>query len=125
MFASQCLFCGQTAKKDKKRSIEVYPVQTVDFQQNILMMCDERRDEWSAEVRGRVEIVNDLHAADAVYHQSCSVNLELKKQSHKQFYPNRSASQRKVDQTLQMNTFSLLFSFYSNMTMNKSQLLIL
>lgn len=125
MFASQCLFCGQTAKKDKKRSIEVYPVRTVDFQNNILMICDERRDEWSAEVRGRIESVNDLHAADAVYHQSCSVNFRTKKLSHKQFYPNRSASQRKVDQTLQMNTFSLLFCFYSNMTMNKSQLLIL
>lgn len=79
MFASQCLFCGQTAKKDKKRSIEVYPVRTVDFQNNILMICDERRDEWSAEVRGRIESVNDLHAADAVYHQSCSVNFRTKK----------------------------------------------
>lgn len=74
------------------------------------MICDERRDEWSAEVRGRIESVNDLHAADAVYHQSCSVNFRTKKLSHKQFYPNRSASQRKVDQTLQINTctFSLL-----------------
>lgn len=43
------------------------------------MICDERRDELSAEVRGRVEIVNDLHAADAVYHQSCSVNFRTKK----------------------------------------------
>lgn len=37
------------------------------------MICDERRDEWSAEVRGRIKSVNDLHAADAVYHQSCIV----------------------------------------------------
>lgn len=92
MFASQCLFCGQTAKKDKKRSIEVYYVRTVDFQKNILMICNERRDEWSAEVPGRMECVNDLRAADAVYHQSCSVNFRTKKLSHKQFYPNRSAS---------------------------------
>lgn len=40
--------------KGQKRSIEVYPVRTVDFQNSILMICDERRDEWSAEVRGRI-----------------------------------------------------------------------
>lgn len=78
MFDSQCLLCGQTAKKNKNWSIEVYPVRTVDFQNNILMKCDERRDEWSAKVRVRIESVNDLHAADAVSHQSCSVNLRTK-----------------------------------------------
>lgn len=52
-----------------------------DFQNNILMIhvCDERRDEWSAEVCGRIESVNDLHAADDVYHQSRSVNYRTKK----------------------------------------------
>lgn len=79
--SNSCLLLNVSSvdKQLKQRLLEVYPVRTVDFQNNILMICDERRDEWSAEVGGRIESVNDLHAADAVYHQNCSVNFRKKK----------------------------------------------
>ena len=35
--------------------------------------------EWARDVRGRIEFVNDLHAADALYHQTCSVNFRTGK----------------------------------------------
>lgn len=78
-FATQCLFCGKVAKKDKKRSLDVYCVRSIDFQTSINQICNERNDEWSMDVKGRIESVNDLHAADAVYHQICSSNFRTKK----------------------------------------------
>ena len=42
--------------------------------------CRVRNDEWAETVRGRLEFAQDLHAADAVYHQACSVNFRTGKQ---------------------------------------------
>jgi hypothetical protein len=41
----------------------------------IISVCKMRDDEWALDVRGRLEFVQDLHAADALYHQQCSVNF--------------------------------------------------
>ena len=51
-----------------------------DFQDFIAQICKERNDEWSEIVLGRLEYAQDLHAADAVYHQACSVNFRTGKQ---------------------------------------------
>ena len=51
-----------------------------DFQDSIAQICKERNDEWSEMVLGRQEYAQDLHAADAVYHQACSVNFHTGKQ---------------------------------------------
>ena len=62
-----CLFCGGSAKYDgKKRGFEVIPVRTIDFQDSIAKVCQERNDTWAETVLGRLEFANDLHAADAV-----------------------------------------------------------
>ena len=39
----------------------------------------ERNDSWSTNVLSRIQFVQDLHAADAVYHQKCSVNFRTGK----------------------------------------------
>ena len=76
-----CFFCGQPAKNDgRKRGNDVIPVRTQDFQDSIAQICKERNDEWSEIVLGRLEYAQDLHAADAVYHQACSVNFRTGKQ---------------------------------------------
>ena len=76
-----CFFCGQPAKIDRrKRGNDVIPVRTQDFQDSIAQICKERNDEWSEIVLGRLEYAQDLHAADAVYHQACSVNFRTGKQ---------------------------------------------
>ncbi|XP_021363437.1 uncharacterized protein LOC110456800 [Mizuhopecten yessoensis] len=76
-----CLFCGKPAKvNERKRGHDVFPVRTTEFKNNLEAKCMTRNDEWAEEVLGRLQIAPaDLHAADAVYHQSCSVNFRTGK----------------------------------------------
>ena len=80
-FRDHCLFCAKPAKLNKsKRGLDVNPVRTMDFQTTILKICSDRDDVWGNKVQGRINSVNDLHAADAIYHQMCNVNFRTKKQ---------------------------------------------
>jgi len=63
-----------------KSEHKLIPVRTMDFQNKILKACDEFKGEWADIVRGRVLFVQDLPAADAVYHNICSVNFRTGKQ---------------------------------------------
>lgn len=86
VFEEHCFLCGKPAKFDgKKRGYDVIPVRTIDFKNTFQEVCRIRNDDWAKEVWGRLEVVNDLHAADAVYHNQCSVNFRTKKQIPKQF----------------------------------------
>ncbi|VDI73947.1 Hypothetical predicted protein [Mytilus galloprovincialis] len=69
-FKKHCLFCGQLADAVIGRKEE-----------------KQREDEWALEVRGRLAFVQDLHAADALYHQTCSVNFRTLKQTPLAFSP--------------------------------------
>ena len=82
-----CLFCGQSTKVyGNKRGYDVWPVRSGTVQNEILSACDSRGDEWADTVRGRMEYVaRDLHTADPVYHQTCSVNFRTGKQIPKAF----------------------------------------
>ena len=91
----QCIFCGQSAKYDgRKKGFDVIPVRTKDFQDSIAKLCKERSDEWSQIVLGRLEHAQDLHAADTVYHQMCSVNFRTGKQVPKQHCSDLSSSDK-------------------------------
>ena len=81
-FDKHCLFCGEPATYNEKKrdGMDVFPVRTAAFQNSVLQSCAERKDEWSTLVAGRIEFAQDLIAADAVYHQSCSVNYRTGKQ---------------------------------------------
>ena len=44
------------------------------YKETVLQACDERNDEWAAQVRVRLSdtrATHDLHAADARYHEDC------------------------------------------------------
>lgn len=56
---------------------------------------DEQDDEWSVEVRGRTEFVNDIYAADALYHQTCSVNFRTGKTIPQLFSPDSAKKGQK------------------------------
>ena len=74
-------FCGRPVKyESRKRGYGVISVGTKDFQGKIQEACKVRNDEWVETVRGRLEFAHDLRAADAVYHQACSVNFRTEKQ---------------------------------------------
>ena len=66
--------------EEKGEMTSVIPVRTQGFQDSIAQIYKERNDEWSEIVLGRLEYTQDLHAADAVYHQACSVNFRTGKQ---------------------------------------------
>ena len=77
-----CLFCGRRVQIGTKRKSSKYiffPDRTVEFKDALLKCCIERGDDWSATVQARVLNVHDLHAADAMYHQVCSVNFRTNK----------------------------------------------
>lgn len=69
------------------RPIEGSWVKTLEFSGSILDVCKQRsvNDDWSLQVRGRVEYLNDLHAMDTIYHQSCSTNFRTMKSIPQQY----------------------------------------
>ena len=82
-FERDCLFCGRLAHIGTKRKSSewtVFPVRTIEFKETLLKSCNDRADDWAGVVKDRVLQVHDLHAADAVYHQVCSVNFRTNKQ---------------------------------------------
>ncbi len=80
-FATDGFFCGRPAKLGRKRKkYDVLQVKTIGLKDTLLAICSERADSWSDTVKARILHVHDLHAADAVYHQTCSVNFRTGKQ---------------------------------------------
>ena len=66
-FSTDCFFCGTPATLGRKRrSSNVFPVQTVQLRDTILAMCLKRGDTWADAVQARLLHIHDLHAADAV-----------------------------------------------------------
>ena len=64
-----------TFLQDKSKSEHVR-VRTAGFCETIKKCCEIRCEEWSYKVKGRLEYsLRNLHAADCVYHHTCSVNF--------------------------------------------------
>lgn len=79
-YRDNCLFCSQPASlDDKRRGTDSFLVRTSDFQKNIIKLCKERNDDWATQILARIHYAQDLHAADAIYHQQCSVNFRTGK----------------------------------------------
>ena len=45
-----------------------------------LVDCEETTCALVMAIRGRIEFAQDLHAADTIYHQVCSINFRTGKQ---------------------------------------------
>lgn len=87
-YKEHCLFCGKPDTYNHRRAIKGHrlkQVRTGEFQTEIERLCDTRRDKWSERVKGRLNSINDLFAADAVYHQVCSVSFRTNKSIPSQF----------------------------------------
>lgn len=75
-FKEHCLFCSCFITDSEKRvKSSVIQVRTLMFQNSIMKVCNSRNDVWSANVQTRLLSVSDLPAANAIYHQACSVNF--------------------------------------------------
>ena len=77
-FKTDCFFCGTKVEFD-----------------TILKICSERGDEWSDTIRARFLNIHDLPAAEAVYHQTCSVNFRTKRKLPKVFEGDKQPAVKK------------------------------
>lgn len=76
--STHCLFCDTFVdfKSHYKSKSEHIKVRTIEFSETIKGCCENRCDEWSFNVKGRLKYyLHDLPAADCVYHHTCSVNF--------------------------------------------------
>ncbi len=64
-------------------------MKTIGLKDTLLAICSERADSWSDTVKACILHVHDLHAPDAVYHQTCSVNFRT---GHQKSIAHQSAS---------------------------------
>lgn len=82
-FKTKCFFCAEDIhgfiEKQKRRPPKfrdnVYEVRTQEMKQSVLDRANERGDKWGKEVSLRIINVNDLVAADALYHNTCCKNF--------------------------------------------------
>ena len=96
--STDCLFCGLSATGTQKKGNTIYQVRTIGFQSQIQVHCVKRGpgDKWAEAVLGRIRAVNDLPAADAVYHNQCSVNFRTNRGIPKAYRPSSEAESSAV-----------------------------
>ncbi|KAK3101064.1 hypothetical protein FSP39_000693 [Pinctada imbricata] len=93
-FKTHCLFCGQIARKDRKRTCEVYQVRTDEFQTKILDICKLRGDNWGTEDSEEEKNRIILAAAKLIKSDIRSVPVE------REYYPSTdtlSSGQKNLD----------------------------
>ena len=56
--------------------------------------CQERQDDWADSVQARLLHWHDLPAADALYHQTCSVNFRTGKKIPKMYVTDQTVQKR-------------------------------
>jgi hypothetical protein len=92
MFDTQCLFCGQTAKKDKERiQFELMIFKAIFYR---FVTKEETTGLLKCVVESNVSMIC-RYAADALYHQSCSVNFRTKKAKPQTFVPETDRSSKR------------------------------
>ena len=92
-FKTNCLFCGQFAEVGTTiKTGTVVAVRTLKFKETLLECCNLRNDDWANAVRARLLNAHDMHAADAVYHQTCSVNFRTNRNIPQSFKVDESQS---------------------------------
>lgn len=92
-FSTNCLFCGTEVnfEEQRKKCLDIFPVTTMNAKATLLATCQERQDTWADSVQARLLHWHDLPAADAIYHQTCSVNFRTRKQIPKMFSTDQTA----------------------------------
>ncbi len=58
----------------KENGLQIHTLSGQMTDKAIRTICYQRNDKWAREVLSRLEFVTDLHACDAVCHQTCNVN---------------------------------------------------
>ena len=88
--------CGtQVNGGEQRKKVDVSKVTTIEMKGTILAIRSERRDAWSDAVQAPMMHIHDLPAADAMYHQTCSVNFRTGRQIPKVFLIEELAHKKK------------------------------
>ncbi len=74
-FDEDCYYCSEHVSEREKKNGQTCFVSTKIITSTVLKECDKRNDAWATEVRRRMNQVNDLRAADAIYHKQCDINF--------------------------------------------------
>ena len=76
-----CVFCSKPVSLSSSKhakEIDGVKVRTdgeLSFVETVKNICYTRQDEWAISVLGRLEYYLDLHAANVLYHKTCSTNF--------------------------------------------------
>ena len=70
---ANCFICSKQAIIDirHKDRNDVQEVRTLQICTNVLQICNQRNDEFTRSVQGRLQTCIDLVAEEAVYHRTC------------------------------------------------------
>ena len=97
---TDCIFCNcKVVKENPKGNIpdDFSFVKTDAFSRSILECCDMRNDDWSVQVKGRIEYFEgDLYAGGCIYHHSCCVNFRTGRGIPEKYLLNPPKKKRKV-----------------------------
>ena len=77
-FRLNCFLCGQYVTVREKQSGKVHEVVCKNREVDKAIsdaILRRQNDEWSLEVKGRLDFVNDLRAEDAIYHGDCNTRF--------------------------------------------------
>ena len=118
-FNGDCFLCEtQDDGGEQWKKVDVSKVTTIEMKGTMLAIRSERRHAWGDAVQARMMHIHDLPAADAVYHQTRSVNFRTGKQIPKVFVTEELAHKKKrlgrpQDKKKRMG-------FFKTMMMNRS-----
>ena len=73
-FKSMCFLCGTVGSLESSKDA-CFPLKTFNCQYRLCDIAEKQQDEWGKTVLERIYKVIDLLAADAFYHQMCTVNF--------------------------------------------------
>ncbi len=92
-FEENCFYCGsKICERDKTRqTYKISQSETISTRKNILKKCNERNDHWAHVVKGRLESVSDLVAAEAIYHKVCNLHFRTNQDLPSQFKTEHSS----------------------------------
>ena len=116
---TDCLFCGCSIVVG---SLDYSYVKTDNFVKTILECCDDRSDNWSFIVKGRIEYYGcDLHAADCLYHHSCSGNFRSGRDIPLQFQSGPEVKRKKSGRPKNQDQEQAFLKMCSYLEMNDEE----